>query len=65
MKSNLRKKKLPYVQTDDSRLEEVIIEVPENLLPEWENVTYVCDDPSYDMIAYPDDWLYFWLDDDD
>ena len=57
MKSNLRKKKLPYVQTDDSRLKNIMLEIPENLLTEWGPVTYVCDDPSYDMDAYPDDWL--------
>lgn len=61
MKSNLRKKKLPYVQTDDSRLKKIMLEIPNELLQEWDNVTYVCDDPSYDMDAYPDDWL---LDDD-
>ena len=61
MKSNLRKKKLPYIQTDDSRLKTVMLEIPLELLDEWRNVTYVCDDPSYDMDAYPDDWL---LDDD-
>lgn len=61
MKSNLRKKKLPYVQTDDSRLSIVMLEIPDNLLNEWSNVTYVCDDPSYELEAYPDDWL---LDDD-
>ena len=57
MKSNLRKKKLPYILTDDSRLEIIDIEVPIHLLNEWENVTYVCDDPCQDIDTYPDDWL--------
>ena len=30
MKSNLRKKKLPYVQTDDSRLKKIMLEIPMN-----------------------------------
>jgi len=48
---------MPFINTDESSLREEILEFPVHLLPEWRDVTYVCDDPAYEMDAYPDDWL--------
>lgn len=52
-----RHKTMHFINADESSLRPERLELPVHLMPEWRDARYTCDDPAYDMDAYPDDWL--------
>lgn len=56
---------MTFINADDPRLLPETVEVPDNLVPEMRNVTYICEDLGVYIESYPDDWVDVpddWLD---
>ena len=47
---------MTFLNADTPRLDPETVEIPDHLVPEWENVFYICDDPGAYVDTYPSEY---------